>query len=912
MHKVLPDLRKKIKNRQIELAVVGLGYVGFPLALEFAKKGIKVVGIEIDPGRLDSIARQKSYISDIGSNELKAALESGYFRASADFSDIRQADTVLICVPTPLKKKYLPDISFIKNAVRAAAAHLKNGALVILESTTYPGTTEEEILPIFQNSGFEHGKDFYLCFSPERIDPGNKKFPVSKIPKVIGGLNRQATQLAMAVYRIIIKRVVPVSSARAAETVKLLENTFRLVNIGLIDELAMMAHKMNIDIWEVIRAAGTKPFGFMPFYPGPGVGGHCLDKNETVFIRELSALKALQMPELIRHLEKNTRKNIEILSFDPVKKKSVFKKITAASVRPYSGKMVNITTEDGRRLKVTDLHPMFIYNNASWQLKYAKDLQKGDSLPICLSLPDFKGSAANTKIDLVNELKDRNSILVSKIRVKPVDFQWKDYAAELKSIFRLESGAKIADSCWGYLSDNYLPLKYLFMLEGRVHIDHNRLRIVTGRGPSCSDFPAVVELDEGFCRLLGYYLSEGCLTRDESMRVRFSFNRSEKEYIQDVLSILGYLGIRASVYESKQWHSSCIKVSSNIFGFLIQEVLNCGKNCYNMQIPGVIFSASDRNKKALIAGLFRGDGCVEHFFGRWRYRKNENEYFHNVNTANISYFTSSKRLFQQLIALLNDLGIVTTFKKRKYSLSIFGYPQLSFFKELFDGKKKRIIEQYLELNKNRPVNKTFKRFDNFATVKVKSTNFTTGNLVYSVETEKPHSFVTSYGIVVHNCIPKDPLYLHWKAKSFGFHSRFIQLASEVINYMPEYVVKRIKDSLREVKRKLKGAKILVIGVTYKKDIKDLRKSPSIDIINRLKKQGAQVSYFDPLIPFLKVQGLDLKSIKLSNKKIKEFDCVLIAADHTGIDYPALLNNAKLIFDSRNVYGGKNKEKVERL
>jgi len=436
MNKVLLDLGNKIKNRQIELAVVGLGYVGFPLALEFARKRVKVVGIEIDSGRLRSIAQRKSYISDIDSNELKDALESGYFRASADFADIRRADAVLICVPTPLKGKYLPDISFIKNATRGVAGHIKKGALVILESTTYPGTTEEEILPIFQNRGFKHGEDFYLCFSPERIDPGNKKFPVHKIPKVVGGLNRQATQLAMAIYRIIIKQVVPVSSARAAETVKLLENTFRLINIGLIDELSMMAHKMKIDIWEVIQAASTKPFGFMPFYPGPGVGGHC--------------------------------------------------------------------------------------------------------------------------------------------------------------------------------------------------------------------------------------------------------------------------------------------------------------------------------------------------------------------------------------------------------------------------------------------------------------------------------------------IPKDPLYLHWKAKSFGFNSRFIQLASDVINYMPEYVVKRIKDALSEVKKKLEGAKILVIGVTYKKDIKDLRKSPSIDVISCLKKQGAQVSYFDPLIPFLKVKDLDLKSVKLNNKKINEYDCVLIATDHTAVDYPAVLNNAKLIFDSRNVYKGRNTDRVKRL
>jgi nucleotide sugar dehydrogenase len=899
MNKVLPDLRKKIKTKQLKIAVVGLGYVGFPLALEFAKKGIAVTGIEIDLDRLNSITRRRSYISDISDKELRSSLVSGNFKASADFSDIQEVDVVLICVPTPLKGKNLPDISFIKNAVREVVRHIKNGVLVILESTTYPGTTEEEILPIFQNCGLNHGKDFYLCFSPERIDPGNKKFPVHKIPKVVGGISLAATQLATAVYRIIIKQVVPVSSARTAETVKLLENTFRLINIGLIDELAMMAHKMKIDIWEVIRAASTKPFGFMPFYPGPGVGGHCLEKRETVFVKEENALKALQMPELIKHIEKNTHKDIEILSFDPINKKSVFKKITAASIRPYSGKIVNITTEDGRLLKVTDLHPMFTYNNGRWQLKYAKDLQRGDSLPICLSLPDFKDSVASVNIDLINELKDRNSNLVSKIRVKPVDFQWKDYAVELKLIFRLESGTKIADNCWEYLSDNYLPLKYLFMLEGRVRIDHNRLRLVSGRGSSYSDFPAVVELNEGLCRLIGYYLSEGCLTHDASMRVRFSFNRSEKEYIEDVLSILGYLGVRASVYESKQWHSSCIKVSSNIFGFLIQEVLNCGSNCYNMQIPGVIFSASERNKKALIAGLFRGDGCVEHFFGKWRYRKNEKEYFHNVNTANISYFTSSRRLFQQLIALLNDLGIVATFKKRKYSLSIFGYPQLSFFKELFDGKKKRIIEQYLELNKNRPVNKTFKRFDNFATVKVKSTNFSTGDWVYSVETEKPHSFVTSYGIVVHNCIPKDPLYLFWKAKKFGFHSRFIKLSSDIISKMPEYCIERLHNILAKKGITVSGAKVLVVGVTYKKDIKDLRKSPSIDIIDTLRKYGARVDYFDPVIPYLRFGKLDLKCAALN--QVSKYDCVVIATDHSNIDYGFILKNAKLIFDTRNVF-----------
>jgi UDP-N-acetyl-D-glucosamine dehydrogenase len=436
MDKILAVLGDKINKKQLKISVVGLGYVGLPLALEFAKKKIRVTGIEIDAGRLKSLASRKSYISDISSRELAQIMATGYFNVSGSFADIRGADAVLICVPTPLKGKNLPDISFIKNAVSQVALHLKKGALVILESTTYPGTTEEEILPVFERHGFRHGKDFYLCFSPERIDPGNQKFPVHKIPKVIGGISLQATQLGMAIYRIIIQQVVPVSSSRAAETVKLLENTFRLINIAMIDELAMMAHKMKIDIWEVVGAASTKPFGFMPFYPGPGVGGHC--------------------------------------------------------------------------------------------------------------------------------------------------------------------------------------------------------------------------------------------------------------------------------------------------------------------------------------------------------------------------------------------------------------------------------------------------------------------------------------------IPKDPLYLHWKAKSFGFHSRFIQLASNVIKDMPEYIAHRVKEALLRKGLGLRKAKILVLGVTYKKDVKDLRKSPSIDLLSSLKKHGAKISYTDPLIPFLQLGGLDLQSVEFSAEKIKKFDCCLIATDHRRFNYPFLLKHAKFIFDARNVYKGKHTEKVERL
>ncbi len=279
MNNFYREFKKKILGRKIRIAVVGLGYVGLPLAIAFAKKGFFVSGIDVDRERISRIKKKESYITDVSAQELKGVIASKKFQACEDFKVLKQADVVLICVPTPLKRKYSPDISYIKQAVESISKNIKKGSLVVLESTTYPGTTEEVILPLLENSGMRHGRDFYLCFSPERIDPGNKAYPVSAIPKVVGGIDQDATSLAALLYAQVIKKVVPVSSARVAEAVKLLENTFRLVNIGLIDELAMMAHKMGIDIWEIIEAAKSKPFGFMPFYPGPGVGGHCIPKD---------------------------------------------------------------------------------------------------------------------------------------------------------------------------------------------------------------------------------------------------------------------------------------------------------------------------------------------------------------------------------------------------------------------------------------------------------------------------------------------------------------------------------------------------------------------------------------------------------------------------------------------------------
>ena len=269
-------LLEKIRTKKAVIGVIGLGYVGLPLVKTFLQKGFRVTGFDVDLKKVDMLSRGKTYIRHISAAELKDFLGRKKFRATADFKGLRDVDAILICVPTPLDGHGAPDLSFVLNSTITVAENLRKGQLVVLESTTYPGTTDEEMLPILEAGGLKGGRDFFLAFSPEREDPGNKNFSTATTPKVVGGLTPDCLKLAKTLYDQIIVRTVPVSSTKAAEAAKLLENIFRSVNIALVNELKMLFDRMGIDVWEVIRAASTKPFGFMPFYPGPGLGGHCI------------------------------------------------------------------------------------------------------------------------------------------------------------------------------------------------------------------------------------------------------------------------------------------------------------------------------------------------------------------------------------------------------------------------------------------------------------------------------------------------------------------------------------------------------------------------------------------------------------------------------------------------------------
>jgi UDP-N-acetyl-D-glucosamine dehydrogenase len=273
---VAQDLISKAERRQILFGIVGLGYVGLPLAVELARAGYRVLGFDVNPGVVDGLNEGHSHVKDVTEAQLQKAMECGRFSATTDMARLAETDAISICVPTPLSKFKDPDVSYIVAATEAVKKHLRRGQAIVLESTTYPGTTREILLPALESTGLTVGQDFFLAFSPERVDPGNPKYGTRNTPKVVGGITADCQRVAVALYQPAIDTLVPVSTTEAAELVKLLENTFRSVNIGLVNEMAIVCDKLGVNVWEVIEAASTKPFGFMKFLPGPGLGGHCI------------------------------------------------------------------------------------------------------------------------------------------------------------------------------------------------------------------------------------------------------------------------------------------------------------------------------------------------------------------------------------------------------------------------------------------------------------------------------------------------------------------------------------------------------------------------------------------------------------------------------------------------------------
>ncbi len=430
------DLLARLKRKDFTAAVIGLGYVGLPLAVEYAGAGIRVIGIDSDGAKVRAIRSGQSYIDDVPSEMVKAAVDAGLLRVTSDYSALAEADTVNICVPTPLRKTKDPDLSYVVNAAEQVAKYLHRDMLIVLESTTYPGTTDELLVPMFEEKGFTVGKDIFLAFSPERVDPGNPQYSTKNIPKVVGGATPRCTKMAAALYGGALNLVHPVSSASVAEMVKLLENTFRAVNIGLVNEIALMCNRMGIDVWEVIDAAKTKPFGFMPFYPGPGIGGHCIPLDpfylswkakqfgfESRFI-ELAGVINGQMPHYIvgkivdaLNRFKKSVNGAKVLILGVAYKKDI------SDVRESPAlDILQLLTQKGAKLSYCDPHvPVLAEHGMHMKAERlsAATLKKADCVVVVTDHSDFDyrlvARESKVVVDARNALKGKNGGKIIKL-----------------------------------------------------------------------------------------------------------------------------------------------------------------------------------------------------------------------------------------------------------------------------------------------------------------------------------------------------------------------------------------------------------------------------------------------------------------------------------------------------------------
>lgn len=902
----MTSLLDLITSKKAVVGVIGLGYVGLPLVRLFAESGFQTIGFDIDESKVAKLNYGKSYILSVPDETLKKIGKS--FKATTDFGKLAEADVIIICVPTPLTLDGKPDVSYIKSTAQTIAKNLRKGQLISLESTTYPGTTREVVLPILSKKGFSCGKDFYLVFSPEREDPGNKNFTQRTIPKVVGGCDKPSLEHAAALYSQVCKEVIKVSSAEAAEACKILENVYRCVNIALVNELKMLFDRMNIDIWEVINAAKTKPFGFQPFYPGPGWGGHCVAGNEFVYV-DVNGIKQIVTLEQLYNKFRNGENKIndvnyikpgqlKILSLDIESNKFVWKQVLCLTKRFYNGNAIVVTTNDNRRITVTDLHPMLVYDDGEISKKPAKYLTIGDLIPIYSSQQIQSNETSSPYINLFDHL-DNFKFDTMTVRIK--DDQWSNYSKILKENFGWHSRY--------YIRGNYLPIsKFLSIYNKRkISVPVEKLILCTGKGSGHQKIPAAIEISPDFARFIGYYLSEGCITKDKSLRTRLTFNSNEKECIGDTIGILKNMGIRTSCYKDKKFNAFHIKVSSNLFSTVIKDILKAGRNSYNMSIPDIFFSLSTLHKENLLRGLLRGDGDVSVSSGKRTYSKNGKKYLHNNNSISIGYFTCSAKLLQQVTLILQEMNCIPSFKSTKPQIRLHGMNNAIKMKGFFADSKKEKLLKYLNNSMKIVKSHRHKQINGITFSNVANINcFTANDYFYSMEVEDTHNFVSSYAITVGNCIPIDPFYLSWRAREFDFTTRFIDLAGEINTQMPYYVVGRIEKKLGTIKDK----KIMVIGVAYKKDIDDPRESPAFRVIEILAEKGAKLSYHDPFVPTLPKMR-HFKYFKMTSKPVtkavlSEQDVVLIITDHSNIDYDFIAKNSNLVVDTRNTIISKDK------
>jgi nucleotide sugar dehydrogenase len=907
------DIPNLVRKGRLRIAVIGLGRIGLPTAAAFAKAGAKVTGVDLKKDVVEMTNAGECWLTDeLGLADLvRDAVRSGNLKATLVAEDaIAKADFSIICVPTPVYETKTPDYSAVQKASRTLGKSLRKGSVVIVESTVGPGIVENMVGPILEDeSGLTVGKDFGLVSCPERSDPGNIMQNMKTLPRIVGGIGPSWTNVTVSLYESALGvKAIRVSDPKTANAAKLTENLFRDVNIALANEFALLFEELGVDTIEVINACASK-YNFMPHYPGIGVGGPCVIGDEFGFLTNRKGLHVTRLAGFVDELaaNRNTTRSrwgateffipgepIQTLSFDG--RRTVFNRVSWFSRRRYEGKIIKVRLTTNRCVAVTPDHPMLIKRGSEIVVRAARDLRPGDEVPVSSSYgPPISLPA---EIDLVDELKASGESALIDAKVKPLRSSLREHRDYfLKGLKHIGVPASNRSD---YLRNDYLHLdKYITLEKWQPSpISHDEVALYTAEG-SAHAIPAVFHLGEEFWRLIGYYVSEGCITesggeRGVRERIKISFRQREKDLIGDCRSILGSWGITPD--EEIRDGSHSLRFSSRLFALLLLEVLQCGDDSNTKRVPPQIFFSSRRNIAAFLQGVFRGDGSLENVNGEKSLMK--------------TYATVSPECYQGLLVLLQAFSIVPTcgtLRSKKstapaYVMKITGYGDLPTLQQDVGGSSKLALALTTYYRTKSPA---FTNYGSYGTAFVRSVQELSysGN-VYNMEVEGAHTFVTSFGVITHNCLPANSYYLISEGIKAGNIPYLIRMAREINDRMPDHAVELVEEALNEAGKTVKGSKIAMLGVAYKPNIKDVQLTPVERVITRLREMGARVEIYDPMFKGEEVFGLRTKPTL--EAAARGADCLVIGTAHDefrhlDVEELSKLVNAKAGFvDGRNV------------
>ncbi len=838
------DVPTSIKNGEITMCVVGGGYVGLPFAALYADLGAKVFVCNRDQKKVDVTNAGKTYIYEIGLDELvKSAVNRGNLTATTNVGDaVAKSDIIFITVGTPVKPDGFLDDSQIKEAAKTIGASMKKGSLIVLRSTVNPGTTENVLLPVLEESSGMKLGDFGLADAPERLQEGKALEGLRTEATVVGGdkFHKKSAEITAGVFDTLNVPVSIVSYPTTSEFSKFVWNYLLDAAISNAQIIAQISEKIGVDFMEV-RTTANMDNRIRMMVAGPGSGGSCLDSNEFVFFNNEKKVSATTIGSYVDDTIKNNGVNViekptKMLSFDLKTGKAFFAPVKALTKRKHK-KLLEISTSMGRKINVTPDHPMIVYKNG-FRTKLANDIVIGDKMPIISSFSEHRKPE---EIDIINHLDGYKT----NAKVKPKNFGLADNKRKLDKILK-KTGVRLGKRR-EIFGCNFLPLELFLKIENQAGFKRKDFEVYTGMG-RITKIPAIIKVDENFSRLIGYYLSEGWLNKDKSLRVGFAFNKKESAYINDVCKILKKLGVKYSINDNGK-NVKVIKISSKIFGAVVKDVLQCGTNSNDKKIPQFFYRAGKELKENLVSGLFRGDGSIVF--------SNQGPY------VSIEWATTSRKLFEGALFILHSLGYFPSIgkmhtaktKSETFRLRVSMKEDVERLSKLFGANKNKIAGFYK--NREKTIKSTgFENMGNFGLVRVKAVKELNGNFnVYSADVEGTHTIVSSGGLVVHNCFPKDVAAMFALAKKVGIEKNSLKSVElvRVINgpVMAEHVVSLIEDALEEKKIEMKNAAVGILGLAFKGETDDTRESPALTVVAILNNQCNSVNAYHSCVKRVK-------------------------------------------------------------